>query len=100
MLPHEAAGGWMPRPRNDSDASARIAKATLSEAWTTIAAAALGSTWRTAMRQAGAPSARAASTYSRALMPSTWPPHAPRERRRVDDPQRDEDAGAAGTQHR
>ena len=44
MLPHDAAGGWMPRPRNDSEASARMAKATLSEACTTIGAVALGNT--------------------------------------------------------
>src|SRR5204862_1192884 len=50
MLPHDAAGGWMPRPRNDSDASARIANATLSDACTTIGAVAFGSTWRHATR--------------------------------------------------
>src|SRR4029077_12800385 len=45
MLPHDASGGWMPSPRNDSEASARIAKATLSEACTTMGAVAFGSTW-------------------------------------------------------
>ena len=35
----------MPSPRNDSDASARIANATLSDAWTTIGAAAFGTIW-------------------------------------------------------
>jgi hypothetical protein len=44
MLPHEAAGGWTPSPRSDSDASSRIAKATDSEACTTMGAVALGST--------------------------------------------------------
>ena len=73
MLPHEAPGGCTPSPRKDSDASARIAKATLSEACTTIGAVALGSTWLQAMRQPGRPSARAASTYSRAVIASTWP---------------------------
>src|SRR6266511_2037828 len=73
MLPHEGAGGWMPSPRNDSDASARIAKAKLSEAWTTIGVAAFGSTCRLTIHQFGAPSTRAASTYSRALIASTWP---------------------------
>src|SRR5947199_329518 len=58
MLPQEAPGGWMPRPRNDNDASARMAKATLSEAWTTIGGAAFGRTWCQAIRQPGAPRAR------------------------------------------
>jgi hypothetical protein len=62
MLPHEAAGGWTPSPRNDSDASARIANATLSDACTMIGVAALGNTWRRAIHQPDAPSARAAST--------------------------------------
>ena len=31
MLPHEASGGCTPRPRKDSDASARIAKAMLRD---------------------------------------------------------------------
>src|SRR5262249_30128822 len=68
MLPHEASGGWTPRPRNDSEASARMANATLRDAWTTIGVAAFGRTWRAAIRQPGAPSARAASTNSRARM--------------------------------
>ena len=60
MLPHEASGGCTPSPRNDSEASARIANATLSEACTTIGVAAFGRTWRQAMRQLGAPGWRIA----------------------------------------
>ena len=44
MLPQEAPGGWMPSPRKDSEASARMAKATLSEAWITMGARAFGRT--------------------------------------------------------
>ena len=62
MLPHEACGGWMPRPRNESEASARMANATLSEAWTMMGLIAFGTTCRAATRQPGAPRARAAST--------------------------------------
>ena len=50
-----------------------MAKATLSEAWTTMGAVAFGSTCVQAMRQPGAPRARAASTYSRAVIVSTCP---------------------------
>ncbi len=73
MLPHEASGGWTPSPRKDSDASARIAKATLREAWTTIGVAAFGSTWGQAIMAPGAPRARAASMYSRLRIVRTWP---------------------------
>ena len=54
MLPHDASGGWTPSPRKDSEASARIANATLRDAWTTIGVAAFGTTWRQAIDRLGA----------------------------------------------
>ena len=77
-----------------------MANATLSEAWTTIGAVALGSTWCHAMRQPVAPSARAASTYSRAVMRQHLAAHEPGERGRVDDAERDQHAGEPGAEHR
>ena len=56
------AGGCWPSPRNDSAASAMMAPAMASEAWTRSGGTMLGRTWRKAMRQCGLPTARAAST--------------------------------------
>ena len=50
-----------------------IACATSRVAATTIGLRALGNTWRRMMRHGPAPTARAAATYSRCRMASTWP---------------------------
>ena len=75
----------MPSPRNDSDASARMAKATLSEAWTTMGAVAFGSTWCHAIAPAGgAERARGVHVLARRDA-QHLAAHEPREGRRVDD---------------
>src|SRR5690606_20846591 len=62
IRPQEGSGGWVPRPMNDSAASARMAKARLIEVWTMIGAATLGRTWRVMIRRSPAPIDRAART--------------------------------------
>src|SRR5262249_50842561 len=61
-LPSETAGGWIPRPRNESADSIRIAFATVSVALTTIGPIAFGTMCRKMMRRSRAPIARAAIT--------------------------------------
>ncbi len=86
----------MPRPRNDSDASARIAKATLSEAWTTIG--------RGGVRQHVAPGDAPAGRAQRAGRVHVLarrdrehlPAHEPGEGGRVDHAERDHHAGEPG----
>src|SRR5262249_12947769 len=62
MRPQEGCGSGMPRPRNDSEDSTRIAEPSCAVAGTISGASVLGSTWRTAMRNSLMPTARAAST--------------------------------------
>ena len=62
MLPQLGAGGCWPRPRKDRLASAMIASAIASVACTSTGGTMLGATWRSATRQGGLPTARAAST--------------------------------------
>src|SRR5713101_10218676 len=64
-LPQLAVGGWIPKPRNDSVLSTRIASATTSVAFTMMGPRQLGNTWRRMMRVFDAPIARDASTNSR-----------------------------------
>lgn len=64
IRPHEGSGGWVPSPMNESAASARMAKARLTDVWTITGAATLGSTWRPMMRASPAPIERAARTYT------------------------------------
>ena len=56
------AGGCCPSPRNESAASAMMAPAIASDAWTRSGETMLGRIWRSAMRRRGLPTARAAST--------------------------------------
>ena len=65
MAPQLAAGGWMPRPRNDRLASARMALAMDSEICTIREPLMLGSRYRNSTRTSLAPMAMAAATYSR-----------------------------------
>src|SRR5438552_17191385 len=67
MLPHDTAGGWIPKPRNDRVDSVMMARPTTRVALTTMGPMVLGSMWRTMMRQLEAPDARAASTNSFSL---------------------------------
>ena len=62
MRPQDGCGSGTPRPRNDSEASVRIAAPSCAVAITISGASVLGSTWRTAMRNSLMPTARAAST--------------------------------------
>ena len=55
----------MPSPRNDSDASAMIVRATEKVATTVIGGKTLGRMWRQRIAASRAPSARAPSTKSR-----------------------------------
>src|SRR5438132_877659 len=48
--PHDASGGWMPSPRNESAASARMAFPMPSDASTINGPTAFGSKWRTLLR--------------------------------------------------
>src|SRR4029453_3569700 len=100
MLPHDAWGGWMPSPRNESDASARMAKATLSEACTMIGLKAFGTTCRQAAPPAGAPQRPRGIHVVARRDREHLATHEPRERGRVDHPEREEHAGEAGAQHR
>src|SRR5262245_19615845 len=61
MRPHDAVGGWVPRPRKDSAASVRMAVENDTVAWTRMGAITLGRTWRAIVRRLEAPIARAAS---------------------------------------
>src|SRR5215211_9348100 len=70
MPPHEGLGGGTPRPRKDSDASARIAPPIVTDATTMIGAETLGRMcWKT-IRTGHAPTTRAASTYGSVLIAS------------------------------
>src|SRR5438105_7337905 len=91
MLPHDGSGGWMPRPRNESEASARIAKPMLKEACTTIGVTEFGRTWRCMIHQSAAPSTRAAWTYSRVRTVRTCR----KRQHRVDQPHQHSVDGAA-----
>src|SRR5579885_109618 len=62
MRPHDGCGSGTPRPRNDSEASVRMAAPSCAVAITISGAIVFGSTWRTAMRNSLMPTARAAST--------------------------------------
>src|SRR5438067_8006839 len=72
MPPQLGVSSGTPRPRNDSAASVTMTWANCSVATTTMAVRRLGWMWRTMMRPAWAPSARAASTYSFSRRDSTW----------------------------
>ncbi len=63
-LPRDGVGGCTPKPRNDSAASVRIARPTVSVALTTIGPSAFGSMCRSMIRRSPDPAAFAASTYS------------------------------------
>jgi hypothetical protein len=73
IVPQDGSGGWTPRPRNDSVASARMAVDNASVVWTISGAATLGRTWSESTRPAPAPAARAASMYSRPATARTGP---------------------------
>ena len=55
IRPRLGVGGWVPRPRNDSDDSVRIAHDSASVICTTIGALTLGSTCRSRIRRVGCP---------------------------------------------
>src|SRR5215831_14474627 len=63
-LEHEpaAVSGRTPTPRNDSEASTRMAMAIRTEAWTKMGVTAFGRMWPRMRRDPVAPSARAPST--------------------------------------
>ena len=73
MRPHAGSGGCTPRPRNDSAASDRIAKARLSDVWTMIGATTLGRMCVLRILPSVAPSDRAAVTNTWFLIPNTEP---------------------------
>src|SRR5262249_39641263 len=58
MLPQDAVGGWMPRPRNDRVLSVMIAPPTPRVAATMIGASAFGRMWRSTIRASRAPTDR------------------------------------------
>src|SRR5438045_1937585 len=64
MVPSETAGGWMPKPRNDSVDSVMMAYPTTSVVLTAIGPTMFGRMWRVMIRKLDAPEAFAASTYS------------------------------------
>src|SRR5205823_8511194 len=69
--PHSARGGCAPRPRKESPERSRIAFARSSVASTSTGPTTFGSTSRRSVRRAGAPSRRAACTYSESPTEST-----------------------------
>ena len=64
-------GGWVPKPRYERAASARIAAAKARLACTTSGPRMFGSTWRSMMRKGPIPKALAASIYGCAFTEST-----------------------------
>src|SRR5262249_44096979 len=72
IRPQEGCGSGTPRPRNDSDASVRIAAPSCAVAITISGASVFGSTWRTATRNSLIPMARAASTNGCSRSASLW----------------------------
>ena len=91
MLPQDGAGGWTPRPRNDSAASIMMAVERLNVACTMIGASTLGRTARSMIRP------RAASAIGLEHLPGDLRPRAaPRGRRsaRLEDIERDHIARA------
>src|SRR6185312_1902739 len=64
MLPHDAVGGWMPRPKNDKVDSVMMTPATSRVAWTTMGATALGKRCLKMILRSLLPNARAASANS------------------------------------
>src|SRR5439155_222016 len=73
IVPQDGSGGWMPRPRKESVASARIAVESASVVCTIRGAMTFGSTCSDSTRVAPPPAARAASTYSRPTTARTGP---------------------------
>ncbi len=71
-LPQVGVGGCTPKPKNDNADSSRIDRPTARVAETAMGPTALGMIWRTMRRALRAPSARAASTYSRSLRLRNW----------------------------
>ena len=92
MPPHVGARGWEPSPRKLRLDSATIEKPKKMAVRTTREPAMFGSTCRPRTRCAGAPSASAAATYSRALTTRVSRARLAREARRVDDAERRDDA--------
>ena len=68
IRPQLAAGGCMPRPRYDSEASTTTARANVIEACTITLPSRLGTMCRKTITGRRVPSAREASTYSSVLM--------------------------------
>jgi hypothetical protein len=60
MLPQLESGGWTPRPRNDTAASAAIAIASENAAWTISGAWMLGNKLPNSRSRVRAPNERAA----------------------------------------
>src|SRR5439155_19289076 len=73
MTPQDGAGGCAERPRNDSAPSVSTAHESARLTCTTSVDIRFGRMWRTTIRVEVAPTARAASTKSRALSASTGP---------------------------
>src|SRR5207249_12130011 len=73
IAPHDGYGGGMPKPRNDSAASARITWPRPMVARMRMVAITFGRTYRITMRRCPAPSARAASMYGLAITDSAAP---------------------------
>ena len=85
----------MPKPRNDSVLSTRIASATTSVAFTMIGPKQFGSTCRTMMRVFDAPIVRAASTNSRSRSDKRRAAHDARDRSPEQERQQQRDAERA-----
>src|ERR687892_348350 len=62
--PQDGVGGWAPSPRNDSDASARIANAVDRLAWTTSEFEMFGRMCLNTIREPVAPTAEVAGRQS------------------------------------
>ena len=95
MVPQLGVGGCTPRPRKLSAASAMIAPAMPSVAWTTTAGSAVGSTCRRTIR-AGAGAERARGLHELELpRAQRLPAHEPRVAHPADHRQREHDVGQA-----
>ena len=89
IRPSDGVGGRTPTPRNDSEASTRMAIAISTEAWTSTGVAALGRMWRSTSRGTGGAERAGAVHVDLDLGGEDGGAHHARDDGRVDDGERD-----------
>ena len=100
IAPHDGVGGWAERPRNESDASVRIAHESAMLVWTTSTEARFGRMWRPTMPP-GRRAERAARLDELALLEGEHrAPDDAGEDRRVHDRDREDHVGGMRPERR